>query len=235
VVYDTNLGCRWYNTQTGQIGGAWGTNGTASVTSPYLIRHAYLSRNGKYVVILVDYGGWYVWDVSTLKVTACPIRSAGLECNGYRSVGYNTMVSGPGITGDMQTIKRSLSNIGTISQLVVPVDYNWEEVQQFTWNNVNVHDSTPVCGATHTYDGDPTITEPFAGEIFCIETDGLASIVWRFAHNRALYMKQYFQAQPMGNISRDGRFFLFTSTWDGLLGTQADGQPLSDVFIVKLK
>jgi len=234
VVYDKNLGCRWYNTQTGQIGGQWGMAGLASVTSPYLIRHAYLSRSGKYVVIYVNWFGWYLWNVSTLQVTACPVHDKFNECAGYKTVGYNSMVSGPEITGDMQIVKRPLRNIGNITQLVVPVPFNWEEEQQFTWNNVNVHDSTPACGSTHSYDGDPTISEPFASEIFCVETDGLASTVWRFAHNRANYIAPYFQTQPLGNISRDGHFFMFTSTWDGLLGTGNDGTPRSDVFILKL-
>ena len=233
VVYDTKLGCRWYNTQTGQIGGQWGPIGTASATTPYLIRHAYLSRSGQYVVILVNNFGWYVWDLSTLTVTSCAIDS-GNQCNGYKTVGYNTMVNGPAVTGDMQTAIRPLSNIDDVSQLVVSVPFNWEEEQLFTWNDVNEKDNTPVCGSTHDYDGDTTIAEPWAAEIFCIETDGVASTVWRFAHNRAIYVEPYFQTQPLGNVSRDGRFFMFTSTWDGLLGTGSDGTPLSDVFIVHL-
>jgi hypothetical protein len=71
VVYDKKLGCRWYNTLTGDIGGRWGATGAASITTPYFINHAYLSRSGDYVLILVDWFGWYVWDLSTLKVTAC--------------------------------------------------------------------------------------------------------------------------------------------------------------------
>jgi hypothetical protein len=82
---------------------------------------------------------------------------------------------------------------------------------------------------------DTTIDQPWAGEIFCVETDGRASTVWRFAHNRATYVEPYFHTQPLGGVSRDGRFFLFTSDWDAQLGIGTDGQPLSDVFIVKLR
>jgi hypothetical protein len=235
IVYDKNLGCRWYNTQTGQIGGLWGATGAATVTTPYLIRHAYLSRSGNYVVILVNWFGWYVWDLSTLNVTACPVHSKLDECAGYIAIGYSSFVNGPAITGDMQVAERPLSNISQISQLALPVLYDWGQEQQFTWSNVNVNDTAPVCGSTHSYDGDTTIDQPFAGEIFCIETDGLASTVWRFAHNRAVYIRPFFQTQPLGSVSRDGRFFLFTSNWDAQLGTEADGQPLSDAFIVKLE
>jgi len=234
VVYDKKLGCRWYNTQTGQIGGQWGPKGLASVSSPYLIRHAYLSRNGRYVVILVNYFGWYVWDLTSLNVTACPVNHGPDECAGYLTVGYNTLINGPGKTGDMQIAQRPLGSIGTITQLGLPVAFQWDEVQHYSWNNVNIHDNTPVCGSTYDYEGDPTIDQPFAGEIFCAETDGLADTIWRFAHNRAKWVAPYYQTQPLGSVSRDGHFYMFTSTWDGQLGNQANGTPLSDVFIVKL-
>jgi len=234
VVYDKSMGCRWYNTQTGQIGGQWGTTGAATVTTPYLIRHAYLSHSGNYVVILVNWFGWYVWDLSTLNVTACPVHSNVDECAGYDAIGYDSFVNGPAITGDMQVVKRPMNNISQISQLVWPVSYDWGQEQQFSWSNVDVNDSAPVCGSMHSYDGDTSIDQPFAAEIFCIETDGVASTIWRFAHNRATYVFPYFQTQPLGSVSRDGRFLLFTSDWDSQLGTGVDGTPLSDAFIVKL-
>jgi hypothetical protein len=106
-------------------------------------------------------------------------------------------------------------------------------VLHFTWSNVDINDSTPVCGSTYS-DWVWTIKQPFAGEVFCIETDGLASTVWRFAHTRATWIAPFFHTQPLGDVSLDGRFFLFTSDWDAQLGTGTDGTPLSDVFIVKL-
>ena len=137
----------------------------------------------------------------------------------------------------MQVAKRPLNNIAQITQLVypLPAPHNWGQPQHFTWSNVDINDSTPVCGSTYSYDGDSYIDQPFAGEIFCVETDGLASTVWRFAHNRARYIAPYFNTQPLGNISRDGRFFLFTSDWDAQLGIDVDGKPRSDVWIVRLK
>lgn len=233
VVYDKILGCRWYNTQTGQIGGQWGTNGQASVSTPYLIRHAYLSKSGNYVLIMADRVGWYIWDLSTLNLSACPFRGTTDECNGYMTIGYDTLVNGPAIKGDMQVAKRPLKDIGRIAQLVWPVPFDWDLDQHFTWSNVDVLDKRPVCGSTYDYEGD-IIDQPFAGEIFCIETDGLASTVWRFAHNRATYVSRFLQTQPLGSVSRDSHFLLFTSDWDAQLGTGTDGQPLSDVFIVKL-
>ena len=234
VVNDKKLGCRWYNTQTGQIGGQWGPSGNATASASYLIRHAYLARSGKYIHILSK-GVAYFWDVATLNVTSCVIGSDE-ECGGYGVMGYNSYVNGPGMAGDMVIVKRPLSDLSAITPLVYPPlsPEAWGQPEHFTWSNVDSKDSMPVCGSTYSYDGDTKIDQPFAGEIWCVETDGLASTVWRFAHNRAIWIKPYFNTQPLGNVSRDGRFFLFSSDWDAQLGIGTDGRPRSDVFILKL-
>ena len=235
VVYDKLLGCRWYNTETGEVGGQWGPSGTATIADRFFISHVWLSKSGRYVQIS-EGGSFYVWDVGTLNVTDCK-KGSGLECEGYDALGYNSFVNGPGVIDDMQVAKRPLNNLARITQLVYPLlpPHHWGQPQHFTWSNVDAKDSVPVCGSTYSYDGDPAIDQPFAGEIFCVETDGLASTVWRFAHNRATYLPGYFHTQPLGNVSRDGRFLLFTSDWDAQLGIGSDGKPRSDVFIVKLE
>ena len=235
VVYDKKLGCRWYNTQTGQIGGQWGKAGSASLTDSYLIRHAYLTGNGKYVHILTDVGVWYMWNIASLQVTSCAL-GAHEDCAGYGVTRYGTYVNGPGVLDDLQIDSRPVNNLVQITPLMEPLPSPayWGEVPHFTASNMNAKDTTPACLSTYEYDGDPGVDQPFWGEIFCVEDDGLGSTVWRFAHNRAQYIDPYFQTQPLGNISRNGKFFLFTSNWDGQLGYAADGTALSDVFIVKL-
>jgi hypothetical protein len=37
VVYDQQLGCRWYNTETGEVGGQWGPSGTATIADRFFI------------------------------------------------------------------------------------------------------------------------------------------------------------------------------------------------------
>jgi hypothetical protein len=236
IVYDKTLGCRWYNTQTGQIGGQWGTSGRATVGTSYLIRHAYLSRSGKFVRILVDRFGWYVWDVATLKVTACPVTAPGMDCGGYGAVGYNSFVNSLGVLDGMNIGKRPLSNLPQIAPLVWPLSpsVHFGQAKHFSWSNASKNDLAPVCASAYNYEGDPAIAAPFDGEIFCIATDGTGSTVWRFAHNRAIWVEPYFNTQPLGNVSRDGRFFLFTSGWDGQLGTDSHAVPRSDVWILKL-
>ncbi len=184
VIYDKNLGCRWYNTQTGQVGGQWGPAGAAvGPMAPYFIRHAYMSRSGNYVHIMDNGQGFYIWDIATLNVTYCGHKS-GLDCFGYGVTGYNSYINAPAVVEYMQMVKRPLSNIADISELFLPLDdpHEFEIPMHFSWSNVDVNDSVPVCASNYQYEGDLDITEPFEGEIFCVETDGKASTVWRFAH-----------------------------------------------------
>jgi hypothetical protein len=111
----------------------------------------------------------------------------------------------------------------------------FEQEQHFSWVNGYLNDNAPVCGSVYSYDGDPEIIRAWDDEIVCLETDGIASTVWRFAHHRAYMRGKYFNTQPLGNVSPDGKFFMFTSTWNGQLGVEKNGIPRSDVFIVRLQ
>jgi len=235
TVYDKRLGCRWYNTQTGQIGGRWGIVGHASIGDRYLIRHAAISGNGRYVKISVDHFGFYVWDIATLKVTACP-SEGGPNCAGYGALGYSSYINAAGTIDEMNTIKRSLGNLAARYELVHPLElpHFWEMEKRFAWSNGRLNNNAPVCGATYSYDGDTVIARPYDGEIFCIETDGLQSTIWRFAHNRAAWDPKYYYSAPFVSISPDGRFLLFTSSWDNQLGPGRNGGPRTDVWIISL-
>lgn len=235
TVYDKRLGCRWYNTQTGQIRGRWGVSGQASTTDRFLIRHSSISGSGRYVKIEVDHFGFYVWDVATLHVTACPTHG-GPICGQYAALGYNDYINAAGEVDEMNTLKRPLGNLAQFHQLVhpLPLPHLWEMEKRFTWSNGRSNDNAPVCGTTYSYDGDQSVTQPYDGEIFCIETDGLRSTLWRFGHNRAVWNASFFYTAPLVNISPDGRFLLFSSSWDNLVGTTDSGAPRTDVWIMKL-
>jgi len=235
IVYDKKKGCRWYNTQTGQIGGSWGPTGQAIVPENFLINHAYISGNGRYVKLSVGHKGYYVWDVTSLNVRPCYVRG-GPNCSGYGSLGYDTQINAPGVTDEMNTYRRPLSDLSNITQLVdpLPLPHLWGMEKHFTWTGGHLNNSAPVCGATYSPDGITDIKQPYDTEIFCIETDLTASTLWRFAHNRAVWDPEYFWSEPFGNVSLDGRFFMFSSSWDNQMGVNENGYPRSDVWIVKL-
>jgi hypothetical protein len=235
IVYDKTLGCRWYNTQTGQIGGAWGPTGQAVVPQTFLINHAYISGSGQYVKIQQGHKGYYVWDLTSLNVQTC-YDHGGPRCSGYGTLGYDTEINAPGVTDEMNTYRRPLSDLTNFTQLVypLPLPHLWGMEKHFTWSGGHLDNNVPVCGTTYAANGSTAITQPYDGEIFCIETDLLASTIWRFAHNRAIWDPEYFWSEPFGNVSLDGRFFMFSSSWDGQVGVNKNGDPRSDIWIANL-
>ncbi len=237
IVYDRNLGCRWYNTQTGQIGGRWGPSGTATKLERDLIDQAHISKSGEYVRIevLSDTTRFYVWQVDTLNVTPC----SGIDwpyCGGYGAGGFSHIVNTPGVDDAMNVWIRPFGNLSGPVALIAPLPTppHWDLTQRWSWVNANSDDSVPLCGTTYYYTHEQ-IDQVWDREIICIETDGAASTVWRFAHHRASANDAYFSTMPLGNVSQDGRFFLFSSDWENQLGTSADGTPRSDVWIVELR
>jgi hypothetical protein len=235
IVYDQKLGCRWYNTHTGQIGGSWGPAGPAVGAPAFLINHAYISGSGQYIKIQQGHKGYYVWDVTSLNVQTC-YDHGGPQCAGYDSLGYDTEINAPGVTDEMNTFRRTLSDVTNTTPLVfpLPLPHLWGMEKHFTWSGGHLNNHVPVCGSTYAADGRDTVIQPYDGEIFCMETDLNASTIWRFAHNRAIWDPEYFWSEPFGNVSLDGRFFMFSSSWDGQVGTDKDGDPRSDIWIVKL-
>jgi hypothetical protein len=110
--------------------------------------------------------------------------------------------------------------------------------KNFAWNDGRLDTSFPVCATLYSPKGDPDVKQPYDGEVVCIETDGIASTVWRFAHHRDIWAgKQFYWTLPYGNLSLDGRWFAFTSSWDEQLGTfwGESNAPRTDVFILKLQ
>lgn len=235
IVYDKTLGCRWYNTQTGQIGGQWGPTGQASTPDRFSVNHSNISGNGQYARIGVARTGFYIWDVTSLNVQSCLVPK-GPHCGGYSAVGYDTYINAPGILDEMNTFRRPLGDLTALTQLInpLPLPHYWGMEKSFAWSNGRLNSNLPVCGATYSPTGNVDVKQPYDGEIFCIETDGLASTIWRFGHNRAIWDPEYYWSQPYGNISLDGRFFSFTSSWDGQVGTTPKGDPRTDVWIVRL-
>jgi hypothetical protein len=238
VVYDKTLGCRWYNTQTGQIGGQWGATGTVSSSLRFLLHNARIAISGTFATL--DPTGLnqkVVWDIATLNISACDIYSQPY-CGGHNVGGYTHYVNESGVLDDMNIGYRPFSNLNTMTQLVnpLPTPVEWSYDSHWSWNDDNSNDTMPVCGSTYLNKvGGTAITRTWDREVVCIRTDGVRSEVWRFAHNRSIYNGD-FASTPRGNVSQDGRFYIFTSTWENQLGLQPGSSTLyrEDVFIVEL-
>ena len=240
-VYDRTQGCRWYNPVTGEVGGDWGPKGTISVPDRFPVHNARMAKSGKFLYVTRGGGGspghrWVVWEIDTLNVSVC---SKG--CTGHHVMGYSHILGSSGMVHPMDVVSRPLNHLEDSTSLVTRLEpgKDWYD-SHFSWNNVDPSDSTPVCFSTYmpnnpTTPGTPLqVNGPWENEIDCAETDGKASKIWRFAHTYST-AKNGFWSTPRGNVSQDGRFFIFTSDWQDQLGKDRDDKYRTDVFVLELK
>jgi hypothetical protein len=241
-IYDRQQGCRWYNTSTGEIGGKWGPKGTIPLADRFTIHNIRMSKSGKYVYVArakpTPGHHWVIWEIETMNVVLCPS-----ECTGHRALGYSHLLGPSGKGHPMDLLVRPLNHLDDAKQLVGGLSRTngyWYD-QHFSWNNTNADDTNPICLTTYRPSNPITPATPLAvdgpweNEVLCVETDGKDSKVWRFAHTFST-AKNGFWSTPRGNVSPDGRFFMFTSDWEDQLGETPNGKKFrTDVFVVQLK
>ncbi len=242
-IYDRKQGCRWYNTQTGEIGGKWGPAGTVSIPQRFGVHNARISKSGNTVVIVApgsrDIQGPLFWDVGTLNVTLC---GKGYHCIGHHALGYSHFLNSGNSVHPLDFIVRPVDDLNAQTHLItdLPKITGWYDYH-VSWNYVRPQDDTPACFSTYDSHnpvgpGAPLLTNAGAweNEIDCVETDGKASTIWRFAHTYSTGTS--FWSTPRGNVSQDGRFFMFTSDWENELGQSSNPrQYRTDVFAVELR
>ncbi|MGH9354947.1 MAG: hypothetical protein ACRD10_02340, partial [Terriglobia bacterium] len=251
--------CYWYDSARGIVGGTNMVDTAISgTTDRYHIHNARLSKDGTTIRLdspASDGERIFFWRAGTNHVTQCLS-----DCGGHLALGYSHLVNDPNNSDMADVLIRPLSNLWATSLRVNPLPWprKWTD-SHWTWNDANPSDTMPVCGSFYNSHGkgngaqnvwtNPVlqITAPYDREIVCVSTSG-PSKVWRFAHTRAsgaandnAWAGSSFWAIPRGNVSQDGRFYMFTSDWEWSLGNPKgswgcpwEGVCRTDVFIVEL-
>jgi hypothetical protein len=253
-------------TQAGPL--AKGSGPPTTSSAGYNVHNVRLSRDGSTVKITPSGArDIFLWNPIAGTVAACTTQGEGhggvaSYCGGHTVLGYTHLINHGGPGNMVSLLDRPFSDLSQIKQLLPPensVPLNGDT--HWSWNNADPSDSTPVCGAfsgTSLRQGDgtrnpatnPLLVErlPWEREVVCVATSGPPR-VWRFAHhhatgacNASAKSGSCFNSLAIGNISQDGKFFLFSSDWDWTLGAEpnnpgcpASGRCRADAFIVELK
>jgi Putative Ig domain len=241
VAYKPGNGCAVYNTQTGQVYGNWGSQGTINIADRFTIHNTKLSKDGNWIVIIpttcfsAACKASYFWQIGTTNVIACPSSCSGHWTEGNFSWMNNDQTPKIGqykvrAFSDPETIKTVIANVPTLQ---IPFD------QHPSWNNVDSNDAYPFLSST--FGPNWSTWGTWYNEVIAISpTTGLVS---RFAHTFATTKSHIFSTQyAIGSVSQDGRFFVFSSDWMGTLGSES-GAPTctigtdcrGDAFVVELR
>ncbi len=237
VWYDANTGTRHLlNIQNSTIDGN---------SAPYIFRagagihDVEVDRSGRFVrfsgpsVGLTDAG--VIWDVQNNAITPITAMWSGHTAMGYGTLLNNSGVETPETSDGRGFTLRNLTTPNTnLLQLITPIPpppYNWDVQGHESWANVQIDNNQPVLHDNAYESG--TAWELWSGEIQAVATDG-SGTVWRFAHNRSIHDGQFWD-YPRGNVSPNGRYFIFTSNWEKTLGTSPlSGENRRDVFLLEL-
>jgi hypothetical protein len=224
---------RLWNTKEGTLDGKLAPN------APKFTQHTGLiDLSGRYVMTLgPGVTGPIVWDTKTDEIYAVTA-----ERNGHHVLGYAAMVN------DVHRwIYRTLDRQGIDSPQDLMEHPSGEAYFDYdshvSWNNARPNLRVPVVLSTyHMLErGDPKCA--WGDEVIAVATEG-SKQVWRFAHHRStvhgrgmegIAGKYNFWDSPRGNVSQDGRFYMFTSNWEETLGKDSRDRYREDVFIVKLE
>jgi hypothetical protein len=196
-----------------------------------------IDKSGRYVVISKGQGGkapnLVVWDTETNR-----FAEVANEGGGHYSAGYGLMVNNSGTFPHWaQWMMRSLhpEDLGLITRLVVPdppKDFGGR-YEHSSWNNAREDAWAPVFVTVTRYANAKNPLGPWDDEIIAIATAPKQPKIFRFAFHRSKPAGDFWDL-PRGNVSPDGRFFMFTSNWEGTLGRSRQGRPRQDVFVLEL-
>ena len=245
VVYRVGSGCSVLNTQSGQVRGDWGANGTINIADRWTIHNVKLSKDGNWLILESTTCSSsncaqqpYFWQVGTTNVTFC---GEGGSCGGHFTEGYSHWVNNDNSPMSNQVI-RSFSQAASIRNLTnsFPAGIMPPFDQHQSWNNVDPSDTLPLFAVT--WSTTTPFPAPWYNEIIAVAADGSGK-TWRFAHSFITTRSQRFSTQwGIGTISQDGRFFIFSSDWMGKLGAESGAANCTigtncrgDVFVVELK
>jgi len=209
------------------------------------LHHAAIDRSGRYVALYptgVDLAAprkaaqVYMWDTQTDLITPMPLDTA--HSGGHDAYGYGVAVNKDCCVSNTpwdaaQWQLRSLASPIASTELIRPMLTPKEIAlsDHPTWNNARADRLVPFISATYRYGTEAVEWRPWDNEIIAIQTDvgnGSAE-VWRLAHHRSDVNNDdspeviSFWYTPRPNVSRDGRWVLFTSNWEKTLGTDPQG------------
>jgi hypothetical protein len=238
------------------VTGDWGTTGTVGISDRFTVHNVKISKDGQWALI-----SWetctstctnqantpYFWQIGTTNLY--PGCVSGNLCSGHFTEGFSHFISDDGSpTG--QQIERLYGNNSTPT--TIPMGLPWAGStctgnnvvdQHQNWTNADTADSYPFF--TTTVLATPTTASyPYV----CASADEIEAIspgtgtVYRFAHTFNTDQNPNFSvAEAIGAVSQDGNYALWSSDWQGTLGSTSGASTCSittncrgDVFVVLL-
>ncbi|MFZ0335116.1 MAG: hypothetical protein WAN10_18200 [Candidatus Acidiferrales bacterium] len=235
-VWNATTGCQAYDTEDETVNGVK-VRGTTP-TDRFFVHSIKISGDGQ-VVMISPAGNTDLrrfWHVGTTEVDA-PESDVDY---GHFAMGYSSLVNTTGRTSDGKWCKlgmgvRLLTALSSIDRVLTSEQCGNTLAKgdnHVSWNNDDSTDRRPFATSTVTIPLGSPIMAPWQDEILVFTRDGA---VHREAHTFNSGKSNFFACQnAIGSISQDGKWFFFSSDWEGTLGTDNAGNQRCDDFAAAL-
>lgn len=232
-VWNAGTGCQAYDTKAETVNGSTIHTGGGS----FSVHSIKISGDGKIAMISPSQGDTRrFWHVGSEQVDDDPTDGN----NGHFAMGYRSFVNTAGRSSDGKWCKLGMA-VRLLTALTSPAyvltskqcgDTLAKGDDHVSWNNDDTTDRQPFATSTTTVPSGSPITAPWQDEILLFMQNG---IVHREAHTFNSGQSKFFACQnAIGSVSQDGKWFFFSSDWEGTLGTDRAGNPRCDDFAVRL-
>ncbi len=200
------------------------------------------SAGGAWLGVVFVQQSWGANGIAVLNLSTnrWSLATEDAHFSGHTSLGNGKYVNGCGSMNGADSrgaMLRDPNNLMDVSQYVFfmqpPTTVGWYDAEHSSWFNASTNPDAPVLFSRYNVLAPPSPLLWF-GEIVMAATDG-SNTVWRFAHNHN--DSSSFYGEAFTQVSNDGRWAVFSSYWDGTLGSSNGdfGLPTRiDTFIVEL-
>jgi hypothetical protein len=254
VVWNRTNGCRVWETDTGNVTGAYGgaPTGTIGTADTLILHNVRITKSGTYLKVDAnscinsacnnDNVQLYFWQINSLNVTEQTLND-GTGC-GHDAQGYNASVNKCNTSSEANGLFiREIASPGSGTSL--PTTYppgSSDNSAHLSWNNDSATDTTPFFASFALESGSFMPVDAWDNEILGVATND-SGTVYRFAHTYDTNQSPVFAAaNAIGDVSADGKYYFWTTDWDGMLGAYGGGSNScsitstcrSDVFVALL-
>jgi hypothetical protein len=204
-------------------------------TAGFTMHNIKVDKSGKWAKITVANGNgghptYMLWQIDTNTVIpadsgsqSSPIQVSG-NVMGHQALGYGKLFSQSGFNGNADFTSHILETPGLAmdTSVVHMIDWSLYQVggsswgfvgdQHMSYNNGGPLNTQPLIASTDPVPGSEygPYAGPIAGEIIGVP-QGPNAKIYRFCHNWSSGAVPNFWASPRGNVSQDGKWFIFTS------------------------
>jgi Putative Ig domain len=235
IVWNRTNGCRVWETDTGTVTGAYGGApiGTIGTADTFILHNVRISKGGQYVKVDADSClntactddnvQLYFWQINSLHVTEQTLNDP-TGC-GHDATGYNASVNKCNTSSEANGLFiRQIASPATSTSL--PATYppgSSDNSAHLSWNNDNATDTSPFFASFALETDSFKPVNAWDNEILGVATDG-SGTVYRFAHTYDTNQSSEFDAaNAIGDVSADGKYYFWTTDWDGMLGAYGGG------------